>query len=75
MAPDIPSGCLPRKASISMAQGHTLEETVGNAIEVLLRAHGIEPDTADYAHKASYLRAAMLASAEHVPDTPAAAAE
>ena len=34
-----------------------------------------EPDTADYAHKASYLSAAMLASAEHVPDTPAAAQE
>ena len=75
MAPDIPSGCLPRSVSISMTRGDTLEETVGNAVEVLLRGFGIEPGTADYAHKASYLSAAMLASAEHVPDTPAAAAE
>ena len=73
MAPDIPSGCLPRRASIGVAQGRTLEETVCNAVEVLLLGHGIEPNTADYAHKASYLSAAMLASAEHVPDTPAAA--
>ena len=58
-----------------MAQGDTLEETINNAVEVLLRGHGIEPATADYAHKASYLRAAMLASAEHVPDAPAASTE
>ena len=75
MAPDIPSGCLPRSASIGVAQGRTLEETVCNAVEVLLLGFGIEPGTADYAHKASYLSAAMLASAEHVPDTPAAAQE
>ena len=73
MATDIPSGCLPRRASIAASQGDTLEETVCNAVEVLLLGHGIEPGTADYAHKASYLSAAMLASAEHVPDTPAAA--
>ena len=75
MAPDILSGCLPRSASIGVAQGRTLEETVCNAVEVVLLGHGIEPNTADYAHKARYLSAAMLASAEHVPDTPAAAAE
>ena len=75
MAPDIPSGCLPRKVSISMTRGDTLGETVCNAVEVLLLGFGIEPGTADYAHKARYLSAAMLASAEHVPDTPAAAQE
>ena len=73
MGTDIPIGCLPRRASIAASRGDTLEETVCNAVEVLLRGHGIEPDTADYAHKASYLSAAMLASAVHVPDTPAAA--
>ena len=73
MGTDIPSGCLPRRASIFASRGDTLEETVCNAVEVLLRGHGIEPDTADYAHKATYLSAAMLASAEPVPDTPAAA--
>ena len=75
MAPDIPSGCLPRSVSISMTRGGTLGETVCNAVEVLLRGFGIEPGTANYAHKARYLSAAMLASAEHVPDTPAAAQE
>ena len=52
MAPDIPSGCLPRSVSISMTRGDTLGETVCNAVEVLLRGFGIEPGTADYAHKA-----------------------
>ena len=75
IAPDIPSGCLPRSASIGVAQGRTLEATVCNAVEVVLLGHGIEPGTEDYAHRARYLSAAMLASAEHVPDTPAAAAE
>ena len=73
IAPDIPSGCLPRSASITITQGRTLEETVCNAVEVVLLGHGIEPNTEDYAHKARYLSAAMLASAEPVPDTPAAA--
>ena len=75
MAGEIPSGSIPRRVSISAAQGDTLEQTVGNAVEVLLRGHGIEPATAGYAHKANYLRSAMLASAENVPDTPAALTE
>ena len=73
MAPDIPSGCIQRRVSLGVAKGNTLEETVANAVEVLLRGHGIEPASADYARKANHLRAAMLASAAYVPDTPAAA--
>lgn len=65
----IPRGAEPRSVSIGVARGDTVEASVSNAVEVLLRGYGIEPGTEQYEHKARYLAAAMLASAEPVPDT------
>ena len=52
---------------IGVAQGDTLEQSVDNAVEVLLYASGVVAGTGDYAAKASHIRAAMLASAVAVP--------
>ena len=49
-----------------------MKKSLYNGAEIVLTGHGIYPHSDGYDDKARYLRAAMLASAAHIPDTAAA---
>lgn len=72
---DGPNRPRPLVLSISAVEGDTYDETIESAVTLVLRGHGITPADGDYADKARFLRAAMVASTVELPDTVEALSE